>query len=206
MRDPGTVYALTSRFHRFFLKNLDTNDVNVRIVRMGTTVGIKQPVVPKPHINYATSQFTLENAISFPTSPAAFGHSTPTQYKSLVPTVSPLIGDIALKPSYVDNYFSSIKQPYRYEQVGIINKAIKNPFTALNTGENLAKSRLSLSQYPTRQHTTSSILAYTRPLDVDPRTRYDILSDGSYLTNTNYHDFNGLRHAKSIGFNSTVRH
>lgn len=208
MRDPGAIYILSSRFHRYFLKNLDANDINVRIIRIGGVAG-PSLAQPKPILNYGSGAYTVENSLNFPTSPASFGHSTPIHYKSS-PTGAPLISDISIKPSYVDTYFSGIKQPYRYEPVGVINKGIKNPFTALNTGENLAKTRLHLAPQYSPIRTTTSILPHLRNVDlrtVDPRTKYDIL-DGtsSYLTTTNFHDFNGLRHAKSVSFNSTIRH
>lgn len=204
IRDPGSIYVLSSRFHRYFLKNLDTRDINVRIIRLPAVAG--PPLAsPKPLLNYASSAFTLENALNYPTSPATFGHSTPAHY-STGPTVAPLISESPSKATYVDNYFSSIRQPYRYEQVGVINQRIKNPFTALNTGENLAKPRHPIQYSPIRQYPSSSILQHLRPIDVDPRTKYDVLDGSStYLSSTNFNDFNGLRHAKSVSYNSTIR-
>lgn len=204
VRDPGSVYVLSSRFHRYFLKNLDSRDINVRIIRLPSVAGPPQ-ASQKPILNYASSAFTLENALNYPTSPASFGHSGPAHYSS-GPTVAPLISEFVSKPSYVDNYFSSIKQPYRYEQVGVINKQVKSPFTALNTGENLAKTRHPIQYSPIRQYPTTSILQHLRPHDVDPRTKYDVLDGSStYLSSTNFNDFNGLRHAKSVSYNSTIR-
>lgn len=191
------------------MKNLDPRDINVRIERIQGVTGPKLVAHQKPSpLSYVSHSFGLENALTYPTSPSAFGISTPTHYQT-TPSAAPLITDGPIKPSYVDNYFSSIKQPYRYEPVGVINKSIRNPFTALNTGENLAKGRLHLAQFPHRQHSaTTSILQHIRPIDVDPRSKYEILDDHSYLTklSPSFNDFNGLRHAKSISVNSTVAH
>lgn len=200
IRDPGSIYILSSRFHRYFLKNLDTNDINVRLIRISGVTG-PSLTQPKPILNYASNAYGLENSLSFP-SGSVFGHSTPAHYKA-GPTGTPSFADISIKPSYADHYFSSIKQPYRYEPVGVINKGIKSPFTALNTGENLAKTRLTLAPQYAPIHGTTQILPHLRT--VDPRHKYNVLDSNSpYLTN--FHDFNGLRHAKSIQYNATTTH
>ena len=53
--DPNALYALTTKFHRFFLKNLDLNEPNIRIMRIEGAVSEPQPV--QPHNNFGLMNF-----------------------------------------------------------------------------------------------------------------------------------------------------
>lgn len=119
------------------------------------------------------------------------------------PTAAPLLykNELTLssqRPSVVDNYFNSIRQPYQYESVGIVNAANKNPFTALNTGE--------------RPHTFIKTQTQFNPFN-RPANNYHAIADNGHFGVTylpkitsSYSDFNSLRRAKSISYNSTVLH
>lgn len=204
VQDPGAVYLLSSRFHRFFLRNLNTQDINTRILRISA---ISSPV--PQHLthgnvlapNFATHAYGLGGSNIFPTSPAS-----PLLYKTEIsaPAYSPRpINNI--KSSFVDNYFNSIRQPYQYEPVGLINKAVKNPFTALNTGERPEVFIKTRTPYTAFQKTSQSFGSFQPPIH---ETTYGSLDDPNFFNkiNPNYNDFNGLRRAKSIGFNSTALH
>lgn len=186
-QETGSLYILTSRFHRYFLRNLDSNDVNVRILRLsGATL-------PSAGISTATSGYGLGNTLSYPTSAGA-----PLLYKTEL-SVSP---HRERKPSVVDNYFSSIRQPYQYEPVGIINAANKNPFTALNTGERPHAFLKAQSQFN----------SFSRPVTAAYHTHQSFADNGhfgvTYLPklSSSFADFNSLRRAKSVSYNSTVLH
>lgn len=201
VQDPGALYILSSRFHRFFLRNLDTRDINTRILRIGGATNGFQPPASihssfTPSLNaYTTSPYTFGNPLNFPASP-----STPILYK----TESP-IGN-TLKSSLVDNFFNSIRQPYQYEPVGIINRASKNPFSALNTGERpevYINPRPQYTGFTEPQHSNY----HTQHQQIIDTTHYGLLGNPSYLpskVNSNFNDFNGLRRSKSVGYNSTV--
>lgn len=171
-RDPGAIYVLSSRFHRFFLKNLDTNEINTRIMRIedNTNVGIAAASTKIP-----------------PLAPAHSYGRRPT-FGSL-PTIT-TTSSVVTQPSYVsDSYFNSIRQPYRYESVGIINKQHSNPFAALNTGE--------------RPDSFGKLGGHAR---TPFKFGQDSLYGGPSQTIGGFNDFNGLRVAKSTSYNTSVQH
>ena len=153
--DSSSIFVLSSRFHRYFLRNLNPNEVNTRILRLDN---IPQRVAfaatPAPSILYTIPATTTHPANNL----------------------------------YTDHYFNSVRQPYRYETVGIINQSIKNPFAQLNTGEQ-----------PRIVHNSAV-------------PHYSLLDTNSFVQNklnSNFNDFNGLRVAKSsraVAFNSSVVH
>lgn len=205
-QDPGSVYILSSRFHRFFLRNLNTQDINTRILRIG---GATNPLPQHLHhgnvlnANFGSHAYGIGGGSKiFPTSPIS-----PLLYNtelSTGPSFSPR-PLTNIKSSFVDNFFNSIRQPYQYEPVGVINKAVKSPFTALNMGERpeiFVKAR----PYTAFQKTSQSFGSLQQPI-LETAT-YGLLDNPNFLTklNPNYNDFNGLRQAKSISDNSTASH
>lgn len=115
--DPGYVYAVSSKFHRFFLKNLNTEEVNNRIVR-----------IPLP--GYAPTGTAIQpTSLSF----------KPYSIQSNLNTYLHLTNSIHPKSKSIGNFFSrpaaANTHPYSFENSGIINYSAKNPFTALNQGE-----------------------------------------------------------------------
>lgn len=118
--DPGALYAISSRFQRFFLRTLNKNDINTRIMRIETYA--TRPVMRNQYTPY---QFTP-------------GMTNPVGYTPALTTPTAMS-----KP-----YFSGISQPYQYEPVGIANRANKNPFTPINTG-GLPSRRPILTLAPT---------------------------------------------------------
>lgn len=208
-QDPGSLYVLSSRFQRVFLRNLDTRDVNTRILKIsGIIAPTGLPHAISPSISaYSVGPYNLGATIGYPTSPAA-----PLLYKTEIPigTSRPVTSDI--KSTFVDNYFSSIRQPYRYEPVGVINKGVKNPFTALNTGERpeiFAKPRPQYSAYQQiqQQHITNYHTQLPQQLSID-LSNYGLADSNNFLSKTNpgISDFNSIRRAKSVSANSTVLH
>lgn len=201
VQDAGSLYILTSRFHRFFLKNVNTQDINTRILRIG---GATNPIAQHLHHgnvlgpNYGAQAF---GSNIYPTSPPS-----PLLYKTEI-THAPYsprpIPEI--KSSFVDNFFNSIRQPYQYEPVGVINKGVKNPFTALNTGET-PEIYLKQQPYTAFQKTSQSFGSLHQPI-LTSQT-YGLLDNPNFLSkvNPNFNDFNSIRRAKSIAFNSTAIH
>lgn len=221
VQDAGSLYVLSSRFHRFFLRNLNTQDINTRILRIGGAVSPIQ--TPLHHGNTYQSNagiptYQLQSGL-FPTSPAASGpgSNAPLLYKTEI-THAPYsprpITDI--KSSFVDNFFNSIRQPYQYEPVGVINKAIKNPFTALNTGETpeIFLNSLNKRPYTAFQKTSQgygTLAGHQQQLQQQQlqQQQYGLLDNPQFLTkiNPNFNDYNNsIRRAKSIAFNSTALH
>lgn len=206
VQDPGSIYVLSSRFHRFFLRNVNTNDINTRILRIG---GATHPTkIPPSHLHgnvlapgYTGQAYTIGTTNLFPTSPPS-----PLLYKTEI-THAPYsprpITDI--KSSFVDNFFNSIRQPYQYEPVGVINKAVKNPFTALNTGETPEVFLKTHQPYTAFQKTSQGYGSLQQPI---LSQSYGLLDNSNFLTKVNpsFSDFNSIRRAKSIAFNSTALH
>lgn len=169
MNEPGSTFILSSKFHRFFLKNLDPREINTRILRIENVQSsihgdslfgnnINYPVRKPVYNSNLKNSYTLPNAIKRPPS------------------------------SYADTYFSSVRQPYQYEQVGVIDRSIVNPFTSLNTGERPESFRPQTSKFNPAQ--------------------YGIVrsSNQYYKSGNNFNDLNGIRVTKSILYNSTVNH
>ncbi|GAB0100424.1 major royal jelly protein 1 [Sergentomyia squamirostris] len=133
-RDPGSLYILSSKFHRFFLKNLDSGEVNTRILRI-TGVAYESPddTAFLPVVQQAFPTASLE-VLSTPKIRQIPRHKT--EYilsHPLTPT-----SQSSRRPSYLERYYSSHirhEAPYNYESVGVINKQVSSPFARLNMGE-----------------------------------------------------------------------
>lgn len=155
------------------MKNLHPNEINTRILRIdGVARGEQPQYIP-----------TFGNKLNYVTQIDQPIYTTPSYHTA--------IGTVTKAPTYLDSYFSSIRQPYRYEPVGIINKAIQNPFTSLNTGERPEPPSYSTSKFQTG-----------RPLKFSFG-----LGDGHLYNNnapTSFHDYNGIRIAKSTSYNTSV--
>lgn len=173
-RDPRALYILTSKFHRFFLKNLDTSEFNTRLLRIdGVVSNIPNTPVHKFTLNNVYqppifSNYPVSSAIP-PTAtavvPFSYGNQQQNKLKSF---------------SYLNKVLT--KHPYPYETVGIINKAINNPFLSLNQHE--------------------------RPQpQLHDRVQYS-LNGEFYPAKVKFNDFNGLRFRKSssFAFNSSIVH
>ncbi|KAL1398919.1 hypothetical protein pipiens_008588 [Culex pipiens pipiens] len=186
-RDGTALYILTSRFHRFFLKNVDGNDFNTRILRIDGLVTPTAPSVPSALLPSGFGP-TYETNSAYYSLPAVTPPSS--QFKPLPQTVplanyrpAPAPSNAHVKPyAFIQNYFVNSKQPYAYEPVPIIDKTKNNPFFVLNSGE---------KPFPaTRQ-----------------RPQYG-LNGEIFFPKINHHfnDFNGLRYAKSLRANLTANH
>ncbi|XP_050083037.1 major royal jelly protein 1-like [Anopheles aquasalis] len=184
-RDETALYVLTSKFHRFFLKNLDANEFNTRILRID---GVIPPSSAPPsatrqrftsgHINYGP----LSGAFYKPSPPTVTSPYDPLSnpfHPAKVPAVgAPTVG-AKTYASFVQNFYG--KQPFSYESVPIIDKSKPvNPFFVLNSGEK------------------------TFPPPHVPRPQFG-LNGEIFIPKVNQHfnDFNGLRYPKSIRANLT---
>ncbi|KAL9892265.1 L-dopachrome tautomerase yellow-e isoform 1-T2 [Glossina fuscipes fuscipes] len=125
--DPGYVYVLSSKFHRFFLKTLNTAEVNNRILRIPLPGSEKLdsvlPAYPIKSLDTPDLNFYYQISNDFP-------HKSSGRIASISP---------------VQNYFtrpiSVSKHPYRFESSGIVNYNVKNPFNNLNQGESFPPSK-----------------------------------------------------------------
>lgn len=204
IQDPGSLYILSSRFQRFFLKNVNTQDINTRILRIG---GATNPLPPHLHHGtvltsqgYASPAYNIRGG--YPTAaPSPLLYKTEITHAPYSPRPIPDI-----KSSFVDNFFNSIRQPYQYEPVGVINKAVKNPFTALNTGET-PEIFLNKQPYSAFQKSAPNFGGLAHQPIVSSQ-QYGLLDNPNFLSkvNPNFNDFNSIRRAKSIAFNSTALH
>ncbi|XP_052868812.1 major royal jelly protein 1-like [Anopheles cruzii] len=172
-RDATALYVLTSRFHRFFLKNLDPHEFNTRILRID---GVVKPTPThqsisnhrfSPGLNYEPVSSILYEPSTIPSNsykplPSAY-HTT-----KLLPTTG-----AKTYASFVQNFYG--KQPYTYEPLAVVDKSKPiNPFFVLNSGER------------------------TFPPPHMPRPEFGL--NGEIFIpkiNTQFSDFNGLRYPKS---------
>uniref|UniRef100_A0AAG5CNI6 Yellow-e n=1 Tax=Anopheles atroparvus TaxID=41427 RepID=A0AAG5CNI6_ANOAO len=182
-RDGTALYVLTSKFHRFFLKNLDASEFNTRILRID---GVIQPSAPArlqsaPHYHRFASSGLGYQPLSgaFYESPSTVGSSA---YKPLPSRPIPSSHGAKTYASFVQNFYTKQPQPYSYESVPVIDKSKPiNPFFMLNSGEK------------------------TFPPPHVPRPQFG-LNGEIFIPKVNQHfnDFNGLRYAKSVRSNHTV--
>lgn len=129
LNDPGFIYVLSSRFQKYALKNLDQNDLNVRIMRMRDltkeTYALATPsrplITPAPATTTATSpipNFGGGGSTSYSQFNSPHSNAGPFTFHHQLPT-----------------FTTKSPSPYQFEPVGVVNKEIRNPFLFLNSGE-----------------------------------------------------------------------
>lgn len=65
LRDPFSVYVLSSKFHRFFLKNLEPNEINTRLIRIDDGGLPSKVSTLRANVNIVNQQYkTIENPFS----------------------------------------------------------------------------------------------------------------------------------------------
>lgn len=174
-RDPGSIYILSSRFHRFFLKNLNANEINTRIMRLD---GVTRE-----------SGATLNNAIT--QQQTSFGQIKHPGFNGIISRTAPPSYQSSPQPHAYDPFYASVRSPYRFEQVGIINKGVQNPFAALNAGERPDGYKFNNALRSAKFSSPPSGLGFSGLYQRQKPSFQD------------FQDFNGLRVAKSADRNST---
>ncbi|XP_055588301.1 major royal jelly protein 1-like [Uranotaenia lowii] len=180
-RDGNALYIITSKFHRFFLKNLNPNEFNTRILRIeGVVSPTPVPVAtPTPYTgNFQTNApyYNLPTAPSTVALPFKPLHDPRIPVQKIVPQKAANTKTYALVQNYYP--FPINKQPYSYEPVPMIDRTKTNPFFALNSGE---------KPFPPPHH---------------PRPQYGLNGEIFFpKINPHFNDFNGLRYAKSLRLN-----
>ncbi|EDW42314.1 major royal jelly protein 1 [Drosophila sechellia] len=163
--EPGVIYAISSKFHRFFLKNLNPNEFNNRIVRLelpagnsllGHRVALPAPPTHNSLLNYGV----------FNTHGQASTNALQTYFTS---------------PALTTPF--TTKSPFKFETGGIVNYDARNPFTALNQGEAFPPSKATRDNYQ-RSYLdtlvgTTSPAATTRVVSV-PHTAFSGRHSGYY--------------------------
>ncbi|XP_052903380.1 major royal jelly protein 1-like [Anopheles moucheti] len=185
-RDDSALYILTSKFHRFYLKNLNPNEFNTRILRID---GVVKRSAPQQQTTLFSNQHRFApTRASYETVSSNSFYNLPTSSLGLKPlSVSPSVSSDGIKSyaSFVQNFYRKQPHPYNYEPVAVIDKAKPiNPFFILNSGEK------------------------TFPPPHVPRQQFGLNGEVFIQkVNPHFNDFNGLRFQKSIHFNhSTVLH
>lgn len=140
--EPGVIYAIASKFHRFFLKNLNPNELNNRIVRLelpqSRSSGFKSPL--------------LTHSLTLPTGPT---HNSLLHYGVYNTHAQSHLHTTQTTANALQTYFTSpalttpltTKTPYKFENTGVVNYGIRNPFTALNQGEAFPPSKATRDIY-----------------------------------------------------------
>jgi hypothetical protein len=172
--EPGSLFVISSRFHRYFLKNIDPKDINIRIMRISNVVPSRpvhhfnlpgvpqyphntlgafptQPAFPawpqyqQPHYpqpQFPQAQFPQNQKVGFGfynpyahpqvpvPSPTPFNGLAPARFPQSIPTQSPVYPQQTQRPQ-----IGGYNHPYVFEQFGLVNKNVNNPFYQLNTGE-----------------------------------------------------------------------
>ncbi|XP_050069454.1 major royal jelly protein 1-like [Anopheles maculipalpis] len=184
-RDETALYILTSKFHRFYLKNLNADEVNTRILRIDgvvkRNVPLQQNTLFSNQHRFAPTRPSYEHVSS--NSFYNFPASSSSQFdKSLPVRTAPPSNGVKSYSSFVQNFYGKPPHPYNYEPVAIIDKTKPiNPFFVLNSGEK------------------------TFPPPHVPRPQFGL--NGEIFiqkVNSQFNDFNGLRFPKSLNFNETT--
>lgn len=110
-KNPSTIYILSSKFHRFFLKNLKPTEVNTRIIRIDGIL-LPHPKVSELNANHFGSVYNDKHTNVY---------KNPGQSKPSV--------------SYVQNYFEAVGKRHQYESVRVTNKTVSNPFSSSHTAK-----------------------------------------------------------------------
>ncbi|XP_023035854.1 major royal jelly protein 1 [Drosophila willistoni] len=130
--EPGVIYAIASKFHRFFLKNLNPNEFNNRIVRLE---------LPQAQ----ASNSLLGQHLGLPTGPT---HNSLLQYglyNTQAQTSTNALQTYFTSPALTTPF--TTKSPFKFETTGIVNYGARNPFTALNQGEAFPPSKATRDNY-----------------------------------------------------------
>ncbi|KAG5671106.1 hypothetical protein PVAND_001320 [Polypedilum vanderplanki] len=109
-KDPGALYFVSSRFHRFFLKNVSPFEVNTRILRIGNVVQSSPYGAFAPSF-HAIPQFSQNSLAPFPTSPSIFPSSLPSFGFSTTPDKANYGFSYNIAPQYPtksNNFYPSI--------------------------------------------------------------------------------------------------
>lgn len=162
-KEPGSLFAISSRFHRYFLKNIDPKDINIRLLRIPNVVPNSPkffgfgnvPQVHQVHNNnlgaYSTpnvypilgpqsarpgySYFNLNTNHPGPNHYAV--NLRPNNYHQYQAFPTPFPSHYMAPPPpqapYKTPGFTS--HPYAFEHFGIPNRNLNNPFYQLNAGE-----------------------------------------------------------------------
>lgn len=150
--EPGFIYVFSSKFHRFFLKNLNPSEVNLRIVKI-PLVGVEKvnPLLP-------LKSFDLSDLDVY------------YQISNTVP--EKIIPNAGYAPTYFSQPNFTLKTPrktsYKYEPLGIIDypfrvaKEAEVNFPPQKRYRNLQSKQVyswldSLVVHPPRSRSTSSI-------------------------------------------------
>uniref|UniRef100_A0A182PSS9 Bee-milk protein n=1 Tax=Anopheles epiroticus TaxID=199890 RepID=A0A182PSS9_9DIPT len=174
-RDSAALYILASKFHRFFLKNLNSNEINTRILRIDGVVKTEQftdlhrfaPIRPSYEHIFSNDFYKIRS-------------SSVNNYDQ--PKSSPVSStDVKSYSSFVQHFNTKHTQPYNYEAVAAIDKTKPiNPFLVLNSGEK------------------------TFPPPHVPRPRYG-LNGEIFIQSIDSHinSYNGAHYKKQLNLNQT---
>lgn len=183
-RDGTALYVLTSKFHRFFLKNLDANEFNTRILRIDGVAIPSGQLATQSHLRPTVPYDTLHGN--------AYYHPSvvlPVPYKPLGPVLPP-----AATTSNPLSVFNTQNMPFGH---GLFTKQStfghstilqqgkpSQPFFALNNGEK------------------------SFPPSLGSRPQYGASGSPIFVPklNQNFNDLNLLRYRKSVPVNQTALH
>uniref|UniRef100_A0A182QQT8 Bee-milk protein n=1 Tax=Anopheles farauti TaxID=69004 RepID=A0A182QQT8_9DIPT len=188
-RDGTALYILTSKFHRFFLKNLDANEFNTRILRIDGVATPSGQLATQSHLQPTVPYDALHGN--------AYYHPSvvlPVPYKPLAPGQS-----IALPPAATTSTPVSVynlhNAPFRhglftkqstFGQSTILGQGKPSqPFFELNNGE---------KSFP--------------PSTVASRPQFGMNGSPIFVpkVNPSFNDLNLLRYRKSVSVNATALH
>lgn len=125
--EPGVIYAISSKFHRFFLKNLNPNEFNNRIVRLE---------LPQARQTTLKSPLLGHTGLGLPTAPAPnslLHYGIFNSHTQAVQSTANALQTYFTSPALTTPLTTKI--PYKFETTGVVNYGVRNPFTALNQGE-----------------------------------------------------------------------
>lgn len=154
--DQGYVYVISSKFHRFFLKNLNGEEVNNRILRIPLP-GVKAAPAPAP-LTYHPASYDIK---PYPEIPIPLN-----SYYQFTNSIQPKVTSPTAAQGFFSRPSSAGKHPYTFDNSGIVNYSVKNPFTALNQGESFPPRKELRNQ--DQFSFLESLAAITAPEHINP--------------------------------------
>ncbi|XP_058057121.1 major royal jelly protein 1-like [Anopheles bellator] len=177
-RDGSALYVLTSKFHRFFLKNLDANEFNTRILRIDGVASSSGLLAARNHLKPTVPYDTLNGNNYYHSSVVL-----PVPYKPVPPGENYALPPAATTSTPVSVFGSgggAFGQSLRAKNpFGLGEKPKLNPYFVLNSGE---------KAFPSRP-----------PFGINGATFVPKI-------NPTFNDLNVLRYRKSLPLNGTTPH
>lgn len=156
-KDPNALYFVSSRFQRFFLKNVNPYEINTRIMRIGNVAqsspshSLSQgiPAIPQYDHN-SLVPFTLPNVVPSPTPSFTFPTSSSYHHPSSIPASSSSYSPSYQQPLRSSAFSQSVMPKPGYSLYNYAQHFPQKSFFPTSPSYSPTSSPLTLHQNPVR--------------------------------------------------------